>query len=75
MMNPLEAFSSDLAILQLDRSKVTDLCAFRALRILGSAPLRTALARAEALAGRKADMAVIGRGVHSHDGGKTWSTH
>lgn len=60
---------------ELDRNQITDLCAFRALRIIGSAPLRTALARAEALAGRKVDIAAIGRGVHSHDGGKTWSIH
>lgn len=57
---------------QSTRNGVTDLCAFRRLQSMNSAPLRMALARAEALAGRKADPRAIASGLHSHDGGSTW---
>src|SRR5512138_3263462 len=55
-----------------NRNDVTDLCAFRRLQSMNSAPLRMALARAEAMAGRKMDPQAIGSGLHSHDGGSTW---
>lgn len=58
-----------------ERDGVSDICAYRKLANSGSWALRQALARAEALAGRKADERAIAAGVHSHDGGATWGTH
>ena len=58
-----------------ERDDVTDVCAFRQLQASGSAALRMALARAEALAGRSIDTNVINAGTHSHDGGLTWGGH
>ena len=55
-----------------DRQGVADTCAFRKLQAAGSPALRQALARAEALAGRKIDMRQVQAGVHSHDGGNTF---
>lgn len=56
-----------------DRADVADACAFRALTVQGSWELKQALARAEALAGRKANVLTLGAGgQHSHDGGATW---
>ena len=54
---------------------LTDVCAFRRLQASNSPALRRALARAEALSGRKVDPRAIAAGVHSHDGGGTWGTH
>lgn len=56
-----------------DRDDVTDVCAYRALTAQSSWALRQALARAEALSGRKLNPQAIGSGLHSHDGGKTWN--
>src|SRR5512147_942933 len=53
-----------------NRDDVSDLCAYRRLKSSGSAALRRAEARAEALAGRKVDQRQVNSGVHSHDGGK-----
>ncbi len=58
-----------------DNRGVSDLCAYRALTAANSAPLRRALARAEAMSGRKLDARAVSAGVHSHDGGRTFSTH
>lgn len=55
-----------------DRAGVSDLCAYRALTAKNSPELRRALARAEALAGRKVSVQTVAAGVHSHDGGRTW---
>lgn len=55
-----------------ERSDVSDLCAYRVLAATNSPALRKALARAEALAGRKVDMRAVNSGVHSHDGGTHW---
>lgn len=55
-----------------DRNGVSDVCAYRMLTTKGSGELRKALARAEAMAGRKISTQAIGHGVHSHDGGSTW---
>lgn len=55
-----------------DKGPVSDLCAFRKLQSSNSTALRMALARAEGLAGRKADPRAIAAGTHSHDGGHTW---
>ena len=58
-----------------DNRGVSDLCAYRALTAANSAPLRKALARAEAMSGRKVNQQARSAGMHSHDGGKTWGTH
>lgn len=58
-----------------DRDEIMDACAFRRLTAKGSSALRMALARAEAMAGRKMDPRAVNAGVHSHDGGKTWGSH
>lgn len=57
---------------QDDRAGYSDACAFRKLQARGSPELRRALARAEALAGRKLDPRAVAAGVHSHDGGGSW---
>jgi len=54
-----------------ERDDVTDACAFRTLQSEGSWALKQAVARAEALAGRKVDLAAVAAGWHTHDG-KTW---
>jgi hypothetical protein len=58
-----------------DNRGVTDLCAYRALTAANSAPLRRALARAEAVSGRKINPQALAAGTHSHDGGRTWGNH
>ena len=58
-----------------DRDGVADVCAYRKLTAQGSFALRQAVATAEAMTGRKVNLAAIGAGHHSHDGGKTWGTH
>jgi hypothetical protein len=58
-----------------DRSMLFDACAYRKLVAANSPELRRAIARAEALSGRKLNPAAINAGVHSHDGGMTWGTH
>lgn len=60
---------------EISRDGVTDACAYRRIMVSGSALARAAIARAEQLAGRSVDRQVIGQGVHSHDGGKTWHGH
>lgn len=59
----------------MDRKGFSDVCAFTMLQEQGSFALQQAVQRAEMAAGRSIDMSVIAAGVHSHDGGKTWSTH
>lgn len=58
-----------------ERGGLSDLCAYRKLLATGSPELRTAVARAEAMSGRRIDGRAIAAGVHSHDGGKTWGSH
>lgn len=58
-----------------DNDGVSDLCAYRRLLASNSPALRKALARAEAMAGRKVDQGAIAQGTHSHDGGMSWSNH
>jgi hypothetical protein len=55
-----------------DRNGVTDACIYRRLMVTGSALAKAKIAQAEALSGRAVNRSVIGQGVHSHDGGKTW---
>lgn len=52
---------------------LSDVCAYRRLLLKGSSALRVAIQRAEAQAGRKLNPQVIGSGLHSHDGGQSWS--
>lgn len=58
-----------------DKGGVSDICAYRALSASNSPELRRAIARAEAMAGRKIDARAIAHGTHSHDGGRTWGDH
>lgn len=55
-----------------DRDGVADVCAIRTLMTQGSWEFRQALAKAEAVAGRKMNLSAVGSGIHSHDGGETW---
>lgn len=55
-----------------DRDSVSDACAYRTLQSQGSWALKQAVARAEAMSGRKVSAGAVAGGVHSHDGGKTW---
>lgn len=58
-----------------ERDDVTDLCAYRRLSARSSWALRQAVARAETLAGRKVSEQAVSSGLHSHDGGQTFSRH
>lgn len=58
---------------QDDRSGVSDLCAYRALA--NTPEMRRALFKAEAMSGNKMDPRALASGLHSHDGGSTWSRH
>jgi hypothetical protein len=55
-----------------DRDGLTDACAYRSLAIQGNWELRQAVARAEAMTGRKVNPNAVAEGHHSHDGGNTW---
>lgn len=54
------------------RDGVTDACAYRRIMATGSAMAKMAIAKAEQIAGRTVDKQIVGQGVHSHDGGRTW---
>lgn len=56
-----------------ERSGVSDACAYRLIMVSGSALAKAAIARAEQLAGRSVSKQAVGQGVHSHDGGNSWS--
>ena len=58
-----------------DSDDITDTCAYRSLSHEGSWALRQAVARAEAMSGRKVNAMAVAAGHHSHDGGKTWGSH
>jgi hypothetical protein len=55
-----------------DRDGISDVCAYRSLAVSSSWALRQAVARAEAVSGRKVNAQAIAAGVHSHDSGRTW---
>lgn len=57
------------------RDGMTDACIYRTITRTGSAAAKMAIQRAEQLAGRAVDRKTVALGVHSHDGGQTWSTH
>lgn len=54
------------------RNGISDACLYRRLMVTGSAAARSRIAQAERMAGRTLDRRVIGQGVHSHDGGRSW---
>jgi hypothetical protein len=56
-----------------DNEGVSDICAYRALA--NSPEMRRAVLRAEALSGNRMDPQAIASGLHSHDGGASWSRH
>lgn len=58
-----------------DRDGMTDACIYRQISRTGSFAAREAIKRAEMLAGRGVDRTQVTAGVHSHDGGNTWSRH
>lgn len=55
------------------RSGVSDVCAFRRLELSSSMALKLAIERAELQAGRAVNREAVASGLHSHDGGRTWS--
>lgn len=55
-----------------DRDGISDVCAYRSLAVANSWALRQAVARAEAMSGRKLNPQAVAAGLHSHDGGGTW---
>lgn len=57
-----------------DRRFITDACAFNSLDQQQSPALAAALWEAQAQ-GLVISREAIARGVHTHDGGQTWSTH
>ncbi len=59
--------------LAADREGISDLCAYRALA--NTPEMRRAVFRAEAMSGQRVDPRAIASGLHSHDGGQTWSRH
>lgn len=54
---------------------MVDACVYRRLLVSNSPGLRRAIARAEAVSGRKVNPRAIAAGEHSHDGGSTWGRH
>lgn len=58
-----------------ERKGMVDSCIYNKLSRTGSAATKLAIARAEQAAGVRVNRAVVNSGVHSHDGGATWSTH
>jgi hypothetical protein len=58
-----------------ERGGVSDACTYRVIMATGSVLAKQAIARAEQLAGRTVNRQALAAGVHSHDGGHSWSTH
>lgn len=58
-----------------EKDGVSDACAYRRIMATGSATAKMAIAKAEAVAGRSVSRQALAAGIHSHDGGSTWSTH
>jgi len=56
-----------------DNEGISDICAYRALA--NTPELRRALFKAEAASGNRLDPRAIASGLHSHDGGASWSRH
>lgn len=58
-----------------ERGGVSDACTYRMIMQTGTALAKQAIARAEQLAGRGVSRQALAQGVHSHDGGASWSSH
>lgn len=58
-----------------ERGNVSDACTYRMIMATGSVLAKQAIARAEQLAGRSVSRQALTAGVHSHDGGASWSSH
>jgi hypothetical protein len=58
-----------------ERGGVSDACTYRMIMATGSASAKMAITRAEQLAGRGVNKQALTQGIHSHDGGATWSSH
>ena len=58
-----------------DRAGLADACIYNTLVRTGSRAAQLAIQQAERVAGRSVDRSVVAAGVHSHDGGRTWSQH
>ena len=58
---------------EVERGGVSDACTYRVLMATGSSLAKMAIARAEQLAGRSVNRQALAQGVHSHDGGRTFS--
>jgi len=58
-----------------ERGGVSDACTYRMIMVSGSSLAKQAIARAEQLAGRGVSRQALAQGVHSHDGGHSWSSH
>lgn len=56
-----------------DRDGVTDACAYLTLASEGSWEMQQAIATAEMMSGNKVNADAVASGLHSHDGGKTWT--
>jgi hypothetical protein len=57
---------------EAERDGVSDACAYRLLMSTASSLTKMKIQAAEMAAGRTVNRQVIGQGVHSHDGGKSW---
>lgn len=58
-----------------ERGNVSDACTYRLIMATGTASAKQAIARAELLAGRGVNKQALAAGIHSHDGGASWSSH
>lgn len=61
-----------VGIPESERNRVTDACIYRQIMIGDSALAKAAIMRAEQISGRRVNKQIVGQGIHSHDGGKTW---
>jgi hypothetical protein len=59
---------------EAERDGVTDACAYRRIMSSGSQAAKLAIMRAEQLAGVSVNRQVVAAGIHSHDGGRSWSS-
>ena len=57
-----------------DRDGLSDVCTYRTLTAENSWALRQAVARAEAMQGRRVNPTAVAAGWHTHDG-KSWAKH
>jgi hypothetical protein len=58
---------------EAEREGVSDICAYRAL--MNDPAMRMALRKAQAMSNTPVSARAVASGLHSHDGGATWSRH